>query len=571
MKKLTLPLCNLRMMIMRTVFLFAIALISFDGFALKGATGIHDPSSIIKYNGVYHIWGTGDQIYHLTSTDLIQWTVAPTVFASGTWPSWINTYVSGFAGTFWAPECVYMNGKYYMYYSCSTGSRPCAIGVATSTDLTNWTDQGMVIYSDNSSTYGSIDPAIFSDASGNYWMTFGSHLTGIWIAQLNTSTGKRLNSTLKNIAGSSSSQHEASYVIRNGSYYYLYYNRGVCCNGTSSTYYVQMGRSTSPNGTYYDQNGVNLLSGGGTTILSTSDNFIGPGHIGYYSENGYNFISYHYYDGNNSGTPTLGIANLGYNSDWPFITRDWIAAGRYKITNKNSGKVWDAWGCTGASTQAIAQGTSAGLTCQQWDFTTLGNGVFKITCALGGLAADVINCGSANGTKLQLYSWLNNNCQKYRLERCGDGSLVFTSLTGNRVVEVPNASTTAGVQLALYDYNGNNCQKWIIGTAGVAREATAENDPTAELSESISLFPNPVKDNILKVRTWLSEKANVRFHIMDLNGKAVYEENLGMHESGALDHEINVSTMTKGLYIIRVHQTTNTGVARQLTKKISIE
>lgn len=159
--------------------------------SLAGSTGIHDPSTVIKRNGVYHVWGTGNQIYHLTSTDLIKWTPAPSVFASGTWPTWINSYVSGFGGTFWAPECVYMGGKYYMYYSVSMGARPCAIGVAISTDLNTWTDQGVVVYSDNNTVYGSIDPAVFVDVSGKYWMTFGSHLTGIWIAQINPSTGKR--------------------------------------------------------------------------------------------------------------------------------------------------------------------------------------------------------------------------------------------------------------------------------------------------------------------------------------------------------------------------------------------
>lgn len=434
--------------------------------SLAGATGIHDPSTIIKRNGVYHVWGTGNQIYHLTSTDLIKWTAASTVFASGTWPSWINSYVSGFGGNFWAPECVYMGGKYYMYYSVSMGAKPCAIGVATSTDLITWTDQGMVVYSDNNTVYGSIDPAVFADASGNYWMTFGSHLTGIWIAQINPATGKRLNSTVKNIAGSSSSENEASYVIRNGSYYYLFYNKGICCNGTSSTYYVQMGRSTSPNGTYVDKNGVNLLSGGGTTVLSTSGKYIGPGQVGLYSENGYNFVTYHYYSGDNNGTPTLAVGNMGWSGGWPFITQDWIAAGRFKIINNNSGKVWDAWGCTGASQQAIAQGTSNGLLCQQWDFTALGNGIYKITCVQGGLAADVTNCNAANGAPLDLYAYLNNNCQKFNLERAANGGLVFTSLNGNRVVEVPNASTADGVQLALYDYNGATCQQWTLGTAG---------------------------------------------------------------------------------------------------------
>jgi arabinan endo-1,5-alpha-L-arabinosidase len=486
MKIVTLHPAGQKCLVLLSLFLF---LFSKPTHALQGLTGIHDPSNIIKRNGVYHVWGTGNQIYHLTSTDLINWTAAPTVFAAGTWPSWINTYVSGFAGFFWAPECIYMNGRYYLYYSCSMGARPCAIGVATSTDLTNWTDQGMVVYSDNSSTYGSIDPAIFSDASGNYYMAFGSHLRGIWIAQLNTATGKRLNSTLTNVAGSSSSEHEAAYVIRNGNYFYLFYNRGICCAGNSSTYYVQMGRSTSPTGPYTDQNGVNLLNGGGTTIFSTSGSYIGPGHVGYYQESGYNFVTHHYYDGNNNGAPTLGIANMGWINGWPFITRDWIAAGRYTITNRNSGLVWDAWGCTGASLQPIAQGAPAGLACQQWDFTTLGNGAYRINCVQGGLSAEVYNCANSNGAGLDLYSYWGGSCQQFKLERGGDGSLVFSSLNGNRVVEVPNASTTPGQQLALWDYNGCNCQKWSVSTVSTSRMADAP-EPVTSLKE-VNVYPNP--------------------------------------------------------------------------------
>ncbi|WP_440134914.1 family 43 glycosylhydrolase [Chitinophaga sancti] len=543
---------------MKTFTLFIISLfVCLSSYALQGLTGIHDPSTIIKRNGVYHVFGTGAQIYHLTSTDLINWTTASTVFASGTWPSWINTYVSGFAGTFWAPECVYMNGRYYLYYACSTGGRPCAIGVATSTDLSTWTDQGVVVYSTTSSTYGSIDPAVFADASGNYWLTFGSHLTGIWLAQLNTSTGKRLNSTLYNIAGSSSTDMEASYVIRNGSYYYLFYNRGVCCNGTSSTYYVQMGRSTSPTGPYVDKNGTSLLSGGGTTVLNTSGKYIGPGQIGYYQENGFNFLTYHYYDGNNSGTPTLGVANVGWDSSsWPFFTRDWIAAGRYTITNKNSGLVWDAWGCTGASLQAIAQGSSAGLTCQQWDFTALGNGVWKITCALGGLAADVYNCAATNSTPLDLYAYWGGSCQQFKLERAGDGSLVFSSMNGNRVVEVPNASTTAGQQLALYDYNGCTCQRWNVSLISSARLAKTVTDTIAGLQ----IFPNPAS-GAQGVTVSLPAEQLTRIRIINAAGTVISDQQF-IHQS-----KINAAQgLPAGLYFIQI-STKDAAV----TKKIVIQ
>ena len=434
------------------------------GHALHWSTGIHDPSSIVKRNGVYHVWGTGNQIYHLTSPDMVRWSPASTVFAPGTWPGWINSYVPGFAGSFWAPECIAMNGKYYMYYSCSMGDRQCAIGVATSTDLANWTDQGMVVYSGTSGTIGSIDPAFFRDANNRLWMVYGSHLNGIWLAELNTSTGKTLNSTRYNIAGSgSNSEHEAAFVVRRGGYYYLFYNRGTCCNGASSTYYVQVGRSTSPTGPYVDRNGVALTSGGGTPFLSTSGRYIGPGHVGYFAENGIEFLTYHFYNGLANGAPTLALSSFKWDSaGWPYASADWIANGRYKIVNKGNNLAWDNWGCGGASGQAIAQNTYTGITCQRWDFTSLGNGEYRVNCATGGLSAEVINRANANGAKLDIYSYWGGDCQKWKVERASDGSYVMSSVNGNRVVDVPNATTATGTQLQIWDYNGGNAQRWLI-------------------------------------------------------------------------------------------------------------
>ena len=234
-----------------------------------------------------------------------------------------------------------------------------------------------------------------------------------------------------------------------------------------------------------------MTNGGGSTVLSSSGRYIGPGHLGLLYENGSNFVSMHYYDGNDNGNPKLDIANMGFSGGWPFITRDWIAAGQYRITNKNSGLVWDAWGCTGASGQGIAQGTWANLTCQKWTLTPVGNGYYRITNSLGGLSADVINCGTAAGTQMQLYAWQNNNCQKYKIERLGDGSHIMTPASGNRIVSIAGSSTTAGTPLTLQDFSDCNCQKWQIA-AQTTREAVNEPEPVLAEERLRGIYPNPV-------------------------------------------------------------------------------
>ncbi|MCR5889137.1 family 43 glycosylhydrolase [Hymenobacter sp. J193] len=492
--------------------------------ALDGATGSHDPSTLIKDGNKYWMFTTGAGIYAAYSTDLFRWTKAPkSVFPIGTWPAWVNQAVPGFDGTFWAPDVLYMNGKYYLYYSCSTfGSPRSAIGVATSPTLDQnsasykWTDLGMVVSSSTQTDINAIDPALLKDSNGRVYMTYGSFSGGIGIIELDAATGlKKAGAAVVHVAGGSRASWEAPYLFKEGSYYYLVVNRGACCQGVNSTYYLVMGRSTSINGPYKDKNNVDLRSNGGTRILSSSGKYIGPGHFGLLRENGANFVSMHYYDGNDNGNAKLDIANMGGSGadGWPFVTRDWVAAGRYRITNQNSGLSWDAWGCTGVQGQAIAQGTYNNLTCQKWDFAPVGDGAYKITNAQGGLAADVVNCSASNGAKLQLWPYLNNNCQKFKIERTADGAYLMTSLTGTRVIEVPGASSAAGTQLALWDQNGNRGQRWYIAGAAARISGNVTKAAAPVLEQPLEAYPNPFTDRTtVQFRAGASTPAQVRLY-----------------------------------------------------------
>lgn len=440
------------------LLLFLMMTVAFAGSgvrAMEGDDGIFDPSTIIKVGTTYHVFGDGQGITHKTSTDLVSWTNVSTVFGSGSGPSWIQTYVPGFSGYFWAPDIIQMGGKYYLYYSCSTfGSKVSAIGVATSTDLNTWTDQGLVLASGSNSPYNAIDPGIFKDASGNPWMSWGSWNNGIYDAQVNSSTGKLANSTKYNIVNISDA--EASEMIYHGGYYYIFYNRGTCCNGTSSTYYVNVARSTSPSSGF----------SGNRVYIASSSPCIGPGHFGYLSDGGTEYVSYHYVDANSNGYPRLAVSHLTWSNGWPLMSPDWIANGTYKVTNSASGLAWDDWGCTGAAGQALAQNTYNGLTCQKWVFHQLGWGSYYITCATGGRAVDALNCSNANGTPMDIYDYWGGSCQQWKIYRASDGTYVFATMNGSgngtSVIDVPNGTGTLGAQLDLWGYNGFWTQKWNI-------------------------------------------------------------------------------------------------------------
>jgi beta-xylosidase len=218
-----------------------------------------------------------------------------------------------------------MNNSWHVYYSCSTfGSRQSAIGLATTTSLSNpkWEDKGMVVFTDNSSNHNAIDPAIMRH-DGKVWLAYGSFWSGIVITEIDSTTGKPVNKdSLKYIANS---DPEAASVIHHGDYYYLFFNRGKCCDGVKSTYYINVGRSTNPTGPYLDNNGKQTSSGGGTTILKTQGRFIGPGHFGFFSESGKEYMSYHYYDANQNGASKLKISTLSWQDGWPAVNTDFDA------------------------------------------------------------------------------------------------------------------------------------------------------------------------------------------------------------------------------------------------------
>jgi len=302
---------------------------------------LHDPGTMIKDGNNYFVFGDGQGISGITSTDLRNWTAVSAVFP-GSPPAWTTNNISGFTGYFWAPDEAYFNGRYNLYYACSEwGTINSAIGLVTSPSLVSpvWTDQGKVIESNYPTTtntdltaYNCIDPSIMVDTNGTVWMSFGSYSDGILIMQLDPSTGKRLSasSPIYRVSNNGpvffSNTEEGSCLYRHGGYYYLFVNFGGCCAGVNSTYNIRVGRSASVTGPYYDKNGTNMINGGGTMVLESTARYIGPGHAAIMNDNGTNWFTFHYYDGNNGGAATLGLMQLNWTADgWPALTNDWSA------------------------------------------------------------------------------------------------------------------------------------------------------------------------------------------------------------------------------------------------------
>ena len=120
-----------------------------------------------------------------------------------------------------------------------------------------------------------IDPCVFYDESGNLWMAYGSWSGGIWMLQLDETTGLRdYNVTYPSVGGNTNQvssdpyfgtkvaggvyvSGEGPYIEHIGNYYYLFVSYGFY--SPNGGYEMRVFRSQQPNGPYTDANGVSAI------------------------------------------------------------------------------------------------------------------------------------------------------------------------------------------------------------------------------------------------------------------------------------------------------------------------
>ena len=300
------------------------------GFPRPRGVYVHDPSTIVEAGGEHWFFSTGMGIPAHHSPTLSNWLSGPRVFPRI--PAWTTNAIPGNQGVFWAPDVIRLGNRYYLYYAVSAwGKRTSVIGLATNPVLDpadtrfHWTDAGPVIASTLNDDYNCIDPSVVQDEDGRLWLAFGSYWSGIKLIQLDPQTGLRVaaDSPIYPLAqrqrGGDTSL-EAACLTRHGEYYYLFVNWGACCRGVASTYEIRLGRSRTITGPYLDRTGRDLRDNGGDLFLGREGRFIGPGHAGIYMENGTNWFSFHYYDGDRRGLASIAVRRLEWKADgWPVL------------------------------------------------------------------------------------------------------------------------------------------------------------------------------------------------------------------------------------------------------------
>ncbi|MDI1256642.1 MAG: arabinan endo-1,5-alpha-L-arabinosidase [Flavobacterium sp.] len=300
---------------------------------------VHDPV-MAKEGDTYYVFGTGKGISTLSSKDLVTWKEGQPVFDKI--PEWTKQALPGFEGDIWAPDIIFYQGQYHIFYACNAtpGKPNAAIGHATNPTLNpkdakfKWTDHGKIVQSVlNRDLWQAIDPNIVLDEKGTPWMIFGSFWDGLKAVKMTNDmmqlqlpeewhTLARRPSTQKLYQYElTDSQIEGAFVYKHGDYFYLFASFDMCCRGINSNYHVVVGRSKSVIGPYLDKAGFDMIDGNGTDFaIGDGKKWAALGHNAVYNIDGKEFFVAHGYSIADQGDSKLIVTALKWDTNgWPVI------------------------------------------------------------------------------------------------------------------------------------------------------------------------------------------------------------------------------------------------------------
>jgi arabinan endo-1,5-alpha-L-arabinosidase len=293
-----------------------------------------DPTFIKANDGWFYAYGTENEwapgitrlIPIVRSKNLVKWEYVADAFSSK--PTWKKD------GGLWAPQIIYRNGTYYLYYSFSAwGDSNPGIGLATSEyPYGPFTDKGKIFDSSSIGVGNSIDPFFIETGVGRNkkaYLFWGSYLGiyGIEMSEdMKTTKGEKFK-----IAGDA---FEASYIYPKDGKFYYFGSNGNCCEGANSKYRVSVAVATDIKGPYKTKDGKSILENGqeGTPFLygDPTVGFVGPGHNAEIitDDNGRDFILYHAIEVKNPLLPNgatrrpLMMDEITWVDGWPTIDKN---------------------------------------------------------------------------------------------------------------------------------------------------------------------------------------------------------------------------------------------------------
>lgn len=325
----------------------------FAFYSKWGPYNVHDPS-ILKNGEEYYCYSTdvgfgidvrpGLQIRK--SKDLVDWRFVGWVFEG--LPKKGSDFIKANGGTpfnsLWAPYILKVGNEYRLYYSLSSAKpRLSVIGLATASNPGGpWTEKDLVVTSLDNNTIqtNAIDPTVLVTPAGEHWMYYGSAWDGIYILKLNSTTGlvstpgdKGERITQRGFTnGTVNGNLEGAEIIYHSALkkYFLF----VAYDWLSTKYNVRVGRSDTPEGPFYDYQGVdmNTEQDHGPMIIAPyrfkgHGGWQGTSHCAVFSNDNQYYIAHQGRPGVNFYFMDLHVRKLFWTGEgWPIASPERYAA-----------------------------------------------------------------------------------------------------------------------------------------------------------------------------------------------------------------------------------------------------
>jgi beta-glucanase (GH16 family) len=226
-----------------------------------------------------------------------------------------------------------------------------------------------------------------------------------------------------------------------------------------------------------------------------------------------------------------------------------VANGVYRISPSHA---------TNQAVEMAGQGTANGTNIQQWAYwggnnqrwtvTNLGTGFYSIRPVnASGQSMDVDSWSTADGANVMSWAYAGGTNQQFQLVANGSGYKIKPRHSG-KCVDISGASTANGANVLQWTCNGGANQRFIF-----TRLSSAENqNEISSAVSSLAVYPNPVSNDVLTIKTMLNVDSEVRITIYNTQGQKVFDKNIGMRQSGELAENLNVQNISEGVYVMGV-------------------
>jgi GH43 family beta-xylosidase len=362
----------------------------------------------------------------------------------------------------WAPAVVFRNNKYYFYYTAET-----KIGLAVgNTPIGPFTDIGAPLIATDPYTDDIIDANVFIDDDGQAYIYYGGSGKSRMVV-------RKLNADMVSLATGPTditpqNYTEGPYMVKRKGIYYMTYSNGAWYN---DSYNVQYSTSTSPMGpwTYRGK------------ILSSNTEDKGPGHHGVLKIGNCDeyYMIYHRYENGTSGDRQIAIDRMYFNSadliepvnmtnygvparvpDQSCPTQNIVSGGIYKLTHKGTNQCLDVFNNGSQSGTNVQQSTDNGSDAQRWVVTLEADGFYKLTHKGTNQCLDVSQNSNAQGANVQQWLEGNTDAQRWKIELMSDGYFKLTHKGTNQCLDVDNNSSQSGANVQQWTDLGTDAQRW---------------------------------------------------------------------------------------------------------------